>query len=501
MSTHQDVFSAHRTPEILHLTCPTSAEAHPIASMLEVNAIHDPFTACLPTEIASRILTFCADDEQEIGRRIPLALSAVSRKWRDIAQSTPALWTSIRLEFNSAPIQSSYEETLRHWLLLSSQRPLSIHFSIDEDFDRENPLEIQAYRAIIDILNVHSYRWEKLFLQIPLHLLNLFCSQIRGTPALRWLSINSHPSIDSHPDDVDDAQIAKFNLGGPLPTPRTVSIYACRLRRIRIDWTKVTHVQMFVAYISECLTLFATAPRLRECKLINVRHDDSAYPSTPIVHHHLLKLEIAMAWLNSTTPLFDHLCFPSLESLRYSCDSQPLDPLHSFLIRSSAPLKFLRINEDDFFHYGNKLTDLLWTIPSLEEFELYGARRYEKFWELLATYSEGSLTEQFLPMLTSLSLDSISNDDGEYNILEICEALKVRASRDRANRELGVLKRLNWDVNILDHHHEYYLEEETLQFFERLIADGLDFKITNLQFDGLAMLSTYFVFTLDSYLW
>ncbi|CAA7263479.1 unnamed protein product [Cyclocybe aegerita] len=416
--------------------------------MLSVNAFHDPFTTCLPTEIASLIFTFCVDTEQEIEKRIPLALSAVSRRWREIAQSTSALWTSIHLEFNSSTIQSSREEMLRHWLLHSSQRHLSIHLSID--CDTEHAFETRGYRTIINILNSHSYRWGKLSLQIPLHLLNLFRSEICGAPALYWLSIgitSKEDDEDDEDDDSDDAdeddQTAKFDLGGPLPAPRTVSISSCRLGRIRIDWTNVTDVDMFVPFISECLTLFATAPRLRECELINVRDDDySADPSTP-----------------TFTTIFSNC-------------RQPLDPLQSFLIRSSAPLKFLHIDEGDFFHYEDSLTNLLWTVPSLEELEIFGTCLFDEFWELLTINSEGNAREeQFLPMLTSLTLDAISDIEIEYELQEVCEA----------DRGLGVPKRLDWCVNIESGHDEYYLDEATLQFFERLISDGLDFKLLNLQ--------------------
>ncbi|KAJ3492476.1 hypothetical protein NLJ89_g11227 [Agrocybe chaxingu] len=447
--------------------------------MLGIDAFHDPLTTCLPTEIASRILTFCVDTDQEIERRIPLALSAVSRRWRDIAQSTPALWTSIRLQFKSAPIQSSCEEMLRHWILHSSQRQLSIHLSIDS-CDRKDAFAMRVYRTIIEILNAHSYRWGKPSLRIPVHLLNLFRGEIHGAPDLHWLSIGT----TSKKDD-EDGQIPKFDLGGPLPAPRTVFFSPCRLSRIRIDWMNVTDVHMLVPYIGECLALFATAPRLRECKLVYVRDDDDAsgYPSTPIIHHHLLKLEVARTRLNSISPFFDHLCCPSLESLRYDCGSQPLDPLQSFLVRSSAPLKFLPVEETSYFNHEINLTNLLWAIPSLEELEIFCSYLYDEFWELLATYSEGNPAEQFLPMLMSVSLGGQSGVDREHDLQKICKALEVRTSCDRADRGLGVLKRLNWHMNI-----EHYLDEETLQLFERLIEDGLDFELTNQEFGGSDMI-------------
>ncbi|KAF8958474.1 hypothetical protein BDZ97DRAFT_1442261 [Flammula alnicola] len=61
----------------------------------QINLQHDPFTHYLPVEIASRIFTFYVDDSWPTKKYAPLLLAAVCKAWREIAFSTPRIWTSI----------------------------------------------------------------------------------------------------------------------------------------------------------------------------------------------------------------------------------------------------------------------------------------------------------------------------------------------------------------------------------------------------------------------
>ncbi|CAA7269835.1 unnamed protein product [Cyclocybe aegerita] len=188
-------------------------EAHRAAVRRGANAFHDPFTMFLPNEIASKILCFCVDGKDGVKRRIPLALSAVSKRWQVIAHSTPLLWASIRLRLGIG-LPCSYEkDMLQYWLQRSSQYPLSIDFRVSNTRyfkEREN-----QYRSIVEMLNPHCHRWGKLSVAMPLHLLSLLQGNFIVKPILSHLKI-----LGVNLEHDNDNQIGSFNLGTSLPAPQ-----------------------------------------------------------------------------------------------------------------------------------------------------------------------------------------------------------------------------------------------------------------------------------------
>ncbi|KAF9478591.1 hypothetical protein BDN70DRAFT_38840 [Pholiota conissans] len=73
----------------------------------QANRHHDKLNHRLPPEVASTVFTFCIPEDSmdiDLSNRsgipqytisAPLILSAVCRRWRGIAQSTPQLWQTI----------------------------------------------------------------------------------------------------------------------------------------------------------------------------------------------------------------------------------------------------------------------------------------------------------------------------------------------------------------------------------------------------------------------
>ena len=83
----------------------------------KMNAIHDPFILKLPPEIASYIFLLSMgerDDHYISYSRVclptPFLLGAICSGWRQLARSTPALWT--RLAFNLPLPDSEFMEDL-----------------------------------------------------------------------------------------------------------------------------------------------------------------------------------------------------------------------------------------------------------------------------------------------------------------------------------------------------------------------------------------------------
>ncbi|CAA7271357.1 unnamed protein product [Cyclocybe aegerita] len=455
-------------------------KAHRAALRRGANTFHDPFTTLVPIEIASKILCFCVDGE-EFKRRIPLVLSAVSKRWQVIAHSTPLLWASIRLRVYPRSSRYSYEDMLRHWLQRSSQYPISIDLQVGSftHYTREE-LENQ-YRPIIEILNAHCHRWRKLSVAMPIHLLGLLKGNFNGKPLLSHLEIRG-----TDPDDDNDegSQNWKFDLGTSLPAPHIVSISECRTQRIHINWCNVTNLFLRFYRPHEIFALLKAAPLLRECRLEGLLDDVQAasdYQDLPVVHHNLIKFHIEI-WDVSLSPLFGGLCFPNLNSLFYSGSHASMTPHVSFLLRSSCPIKSLTIHLSSDSDHRAELFDILWAVPTLERLEIKGVCPFDNFFQLLADDEGGLKQRRFLPSLMEISQDRPHSWTGTFTWKDISKAVKTRASQHRAERGLPVLKRFWWDLHV-SHLPEFddgfYIDEGSVRVFEQLRADGIDIKLTN----------------------
>ena len=99
-----------------------------------MNAIHDPFNFKFPPEIASLIFSLSMGDEdyepdRSKLRKLPtqFLLGSVSRRWRQVARSTPQLWSTI--SFTLVKEKTNTLPPLRFindWLQLSGSLPLNL---------------------------------------------------------------------------------------------------------------------------------------------------------------------------------------------------------------------------------------------------------------------------------------------------------------------------------------------------------------------------------------
>ena len=152
---------------------------------LRTNTSHDPFILKFPPEIASHI--FClsmkeSDYEPEyFGINVktlptPFILGSVCQGWRQLAWSTPQLWSTISISLTEPPKSKGLKAIvfINDWLQRSRTLPLDLWV---RDYGRpERPISPEHYGPIIDALNQHSGRWHTLYLRLTTRsFFGLFC--------------------------------------------------------------------------------------------------------------------------------------------------------------------------------------------------------------------------------------------------------------------------------------------------------------------------------------
>ena len=104
-------------------------------------------------------------------RRLPTAFSlgAVCQWWRQLARSTPQLWTTLSFTLVK-PTKFSLLETIRNWLQLSGDLSLTIcvakYKGYFANYQRKETVLQEIYGPVLDALKQHSGRWQKLDLRI-----------------------------------------------------------------------------------------------------------------------------------------------------------------------------------------------------------------------------------------------------------------------------------------------------------------------------------------------
>lgn len=368
----------------------------------------------LPTEVLSLIFSFCLPHFLCHARGSgPLIFGAVSKKWRDIAWSTPNLWSSISIIINFNPQRLSQQTLLaEEWLARSGQRELSIqvhsqgHHIDDVMEDTEIDYLVFLMRPLIGVLVQYSYRWKSLDLLLPTCLFNYIIPRNNNTPLLERLKVEPPPKGSSRPGDA-----LRFNL---TPLLQRVDIRDLKLKILEVQWDILTHFSGVGMSVDECLEVFRRTRRLQHCRFAKIGPNESEFP-TPLNEDWILVWTVQRLQLNhrhnfGRSYLFNTLTLPSLTSLQYEGNRErlPVAALSIFITRSRCALTVLSLSA--IIVSDVELINFLKLIPSLEVLRLRSPRGDSIGMSdlLLHYFSLNPLPEsaleiaEFLPVLTTL---------------------------------------------------------------------------------------------------
>ncbi|KJA19215.1 hypothetical protein HYPSUDRAFT_899383 [Hypholoma sublateritium FD-334 SS-4] len=174
----------------------------------QMNEHHDRLIHRFPSEISADIFqmylpTDIMDNDlnSETSKHVlaaSLALSAVCRRWRATAQSTPQLWMDIPLRLRTFNLRS-LPLLAKDWIDRSGQLPLSINLTVSP----ARNLAPTLISRMIAVLNQCSTRWLRSKYEGPSSALSYFAGHTSGYSMLRTLRLKAHIS----------RIVGTFNLG------------------------------------------------------------------------------------------------------------------------------------------------------------------------------------------------------------------------------------------------------------------------------------------------
>lgn len=280
--------------------------------------------------------------------------SHVCQKWRDIAVSTPILWSfvlfSVRIA-SEAHIELEID-CARAWLSRAKQCALSVAICI-RPYGR---LEQLAVATAWNLFVPHCTRWREIILDpVPVEMLGVIrAAEVRGNlPMLEAIELSHLRGTFTF--------LSRLDLFKICPK-------ICRLKiraigdpcKIRVPWGQITDFHMISYGVPDTLNILTLAP--------NLVHFTGAYipnllPRPIMTHWHLSALHISCDRKNSTSYALDHLILPHLCDL--SVEFMVVPEIVSLLSRSACTLTKLGIPMRE--SNAHELAELLGHTPELQE--------------------------------------------------------------------------------------------------------------------------------------
>ncbi|KZP25039.1 hypothetical protein FIBSPDRAFT_929586 [Athelia psychrophila] len=390
----------------------------------------------VPREILSEIFLYFRPDETSLDtpdlRPRVMLTSHVCQSWRNVALSTPQLWSTIIVNLGPRDAQRKLD-CVKAWIERTGQYPLSIIISCIMP-----NRSARDWKALLDILMPHSHRW-------------------RSAKILTWTDylsgINGHiPKLESLDIRIGGhSQKDTFVLS---PSLRQLRVRAelnpgpvIRLSQLQLPWAQLTHCEPGICGVSDSLKLMQSMANLIS---FTVTLDDNGQPEWPSVNGCELRMEyLSHLWLSATRrigELFELLVLPALTEFHFRTQhpEEPWanDEFISLIIRSSAPLKSLVIRiRVDMETMTEDITQLLQCTPELEHLELLAedakGSHHTQCIQSLLTYSPNDPEPCLVPRLQSVVVFVEDDADAGWKSNAMDGFIQMVESRWKVDGDLG----------------------------------------------------------------
>ena len=299
---------------------------------------------------------------------LPITISHVSSRWREVAISTRGLWTSINLTFSIVCLgqHSQYSRSMT-WLSRSYPYPIDIYIDFrdpswdwDEDshWQRFHLQHMEHMKHIAGLLLPHVKRWCHVELLsdtwFPVYLFLWHTRHVEAAPLLRSISLSRCNEFLACKGEVFQPDQMK----DPIPLFGGILLDALRdvsLVGVHVDWTRsslrnltslefkyhardvMPSLDQFLDILSGCLELrhlsiIGWGPRFEKLVTAGNTHEiwDPIMTEAPrriILLQHLVEFSFGFVEVDYAVKVLSLFEFPSLQNLKLEDVSFYLDPM------------------------------------------------------------------------------------------------------------------------------------------------------------------------------
>ena len=362
----------------------------------KINRFHSPIVRQLPPDVTSTIFEFCLPDSTKFlpytkeDLSIPLSLGAICSYWRDIAWSTPSLWSSLVVRIPRKHVPSIVIGIVKEWLARSGQLPLSIR--ILSKFNNN------TVSALAEIINQYSTRWSDLDLYIPDY---------------DYQHFNNHAPMLKSFRFHRPANVFTVHLNFRLTCPRLerASLSNFPIDGANIQWDNLTHITLYSPSIIDSFLILRKSPRLVFCKVSGFcpRNREPIIGAPVLTSLRSLQLLITTS---SAVDFLNNLIAPHLEEFGFPKYYMSMEVITSFLRRSACSLRSFSLIFSIFSPFFEDFMNILQSMPSLNTLSItswenttpgnYDPRNLLQLVAKVLSSQSTSLRQGFLPNLKIL---------------------------------------------------------------------------------------------------
>jgi len=338
-------------------------------------SLADGATAILPAEILASIFqlsvpNFLGNSSspdvnswlQYLSVFPPLKLGAVCRRWREVAWSTPFLWTII-VVFLDLSKGSTRIALIEEWISRSKDLPLQINISLAPHAEET----LEGCSNMLATIAKTAHRWDFMDIHMPLEFMKEFFEMAGIIPNIQTMGLH----VTDEPSH-DDAEGLLLWLEDARPQPRYLFLSGLVPSTVNIVWESLTTIEVDCILTEDCFNILRCSPNLELCKFSQIP-EFGVLPNmgSTFVHENLRQLIYeAGDTFDHDLDLFSLITTPKLTHLSYSAFKSSLGTsLVDFISRSSCPLAKLCILQAN-LHY-DELDGLLRATPSLTHLRLF----------------------------------------------------------------------------------------------------------------------------------
>lgn len=328
----------------------------------------------LPPELVRKIFIYCAEEPPitwpPSPSRLPLSLAQICSGWREVALSTPELWSNINFRASSFMGVEKFKELAELWLSRCGVKPASLAFTTSCHPERfSNPLG--------DVIVQNTSRIGSLELHLPTTLFNAFSDYPpEAFPQLRALRLHGTP-VDFREEGgyrLWNLEFSPFQFS-PHLTDVVISIPRTHinLEGLNLPWPQLSSLHLAESIVSHdaMLRILDRCRNLTSCSARLVANNEITAPSDVEVTVPLLKSLSLQSEAGELNGFLRYITLPVLQTLALhvhpnnTWDSEDLIRLVS---RSQCRLAGLAISGRTLQPDG--FIDLLHAIPTVQELDM-----------------------------------------------------------------------------------------------------------------------------------
>ena len=328
----------------------------------KINRFHSHIVRLLPPDVTSTIFEFCLPDftdHQLLPSEklfTPLSLGAICSYWRDVAWSTPTLWSSLVVRDPSRHEPHIVTGIAQEWLARSGRLPLSIRIL--------STFYNKSVSALVDIINQYSNRWSDLDLYIP----DGYYQRFHASDNHAVIHAPILKSIRFHRQTHASARNLNFQLV-TCPRLERASLSHFPMDGSNIQWDNLIHLTLHSMSLIDTFRILRKTPRLVFCQVSGFFSHYREQSLGPPVLSSLGSLQLLI--MNFGEDFLDNLTAPHLEEFNLPRYYIPrIEVITSFLRRSACSLRSFSMIFSIFPQYFEGFMNILQSMPSLTTLSL-----------------------------------------------------------------------------------------------------------------------------------